>query len=198
MATYLEDLNSTYSGEWSEKFLELYPANDSVTASGAYNSQWTDRSKVGTLLWSQVWPEGASSPVFNYFWDHAPPGQDQGAYHESEINYVLNNLYSTDLPWAAEVSTFEPGEGLVASIKPSELMFYCLFQDYEIASMMNAYWVNFIKSGNPNGGNLTYWPKVDPENQTVQHVGDGWGQVHVASKAKVELFKDWFDTIIAV
>lgn len=81
---YLEDMNETFSGEWLDKFLAAYPVNNSLAAGGQYNSQWTDRSKVGTYFWSQLWPLGASSPVYNYFWDHAPPGQDQGAYHESE------------------------------------------------------------------------------------------------------------------
>ena len=170
LATYLSDLNSTYSGEWVEEFLEYYPANDSVTASGAYNSQFTDRSKVGTWLWSRLWVIGATSPVYTYFWDHAPPGQDQGAHHESEINYVLNNLYDTDLPWQAD--------------------------DYVIAAKMNAYWVNFIKTGNPNGGNLTTW-YANTNNSVVQHVGDGWGTIPVADPAKVSLFERWFSTLVA-
>lgn len=69
---------------WYDEFLAAYPANSSTVAGGAYNAQWTDRSKVGTYFWSQLWPNGASTPVYNYLWDHAPPGQDQGAYHESE------------------------------------------------------------------------------------------------------------------
>ncbi|PYH35329.1 carboxylesterase [Aspergillus neoniger CBS 115656] len=72
LAEYFEDLNETYSGEWVERFFDLYLANDSTTASGAYNSMFTDRSK------------------------------SSGAYHGSEINYVSNNLYATDKPWTAE------------------------------------------------------------------------------------------------
>lgn len=77
-------MNETFSGEWLDKFLEVYPANSSEGAGGAFNAQWTDRSIIGTWFWSQLWTKGASSPVYNYIWDHAPPGQDRGAYHESE------------------------------------------------------------------------------------------------------------------
>ena len=84
------------------KFFDVYPANDSVTASAAYNAQFSDRSEVGTYFWSELWKEAKTSPVISYYWDHAPPGRNQGAYHESEINYVLNNLYATDLPWTSE------------------------------------------------------------------------------------------------
>ncbi|KAJ4420957.1 hypothetical protein N0V82_003999 [Gnomoniopsis sp. IMI 355080] len=171
-AEYLADMNETFSGEWLDKFLAAYPANaTAVGAGGAYNAQWSDRSKVGTYFWSQLWPKGASSPVYNYFWDHAPPGQDRGAYHESEINYVLNNLYGTDMPWTAA--------------------------DYAIASTMNRYWVNFIKTGNPNGGNLTHWPATNAEHHTVQRVGNAFEQIAIAKKDQVKLFKDWFATLVA-
>ncbi|KAH8199168.1 hypothetical protein TruAng_006637 [Truncatella angustata] len=166
---YLEDLNETFSGEWVDKYMALYPANDSTTASGAYNSMWTDRSKIGTYLWSQLWSSACSSPTYDYIWDHAPPGQTQGAYHESEINYVLNNLYDTDLPWTIE--------------------------DYQIALTMNAYWVNFIKTGNPNGGNLTYWPAFSNDSQIVQQLGDGFGPIPIADDAKVALVSSWFTTL---
>lgn len=166
--TYLSDLNSTYSGNWSNRFLEQYPANDSSTASSSENAQFSDRSKVGTWLWSQLWKEGSSEPVYNYFWNHAPPGQTQGAYHESEINYVLNNLYDTDLPWTDD--------------------------DYEIAQIMNSYWANFIKHGNPNGPGLPSWT-ISDSDQTVQEVGEGFGPIPIAKQDQVQLFEEWFSTL---
>ncbi|OJJ47559.1 hypothetical protein ASPZODRAFT_131087 [Penicilliopsis zonata CBS 506.65] len=166
---YLADMNETFSGEWLDKFLDQYAVNVSAEgAAGAYDAQWTDRSNVGTWLWTRLWAKGSSETVHTYFWDHAPPGQDQGAYHESEINYVLNNLYDTDLPWTHD--------------------------DYVIAAKMNAYWVNFIKTGDPNGGNLTEWKAAGTE-PVVQHVGNGWGPMPVADDAKIELFEDWFATL---
>lgn len=167
--TYLEDLNETYSGVWVDAFLAEYAANDSVTASSAYNSQWSDRSKVGTWFWSQLWSTAYESPVYNYFWDHAPPGQTQGAYHESEINYVLNNLYDTDSPWTTV--------------------------DYTIAATMNSYWVNFIKTGNPNGAGLPEFPAWCNGSMTVQEVGDGFAPIPIASDAKIALIRDWFNSL---
>lgn len=172
-SAYMSDLNTTFNGTWSSKFFNQYPVNVSdsnATIGGAYNAQWTDRSKVGTWLWSQLWSINSSQPVYNYIWTHAPPGQDRGAYHESEINYVLNNLYATDSPWEAE--------------------------DYAIAATMNSYWVNFIKTQNPNGntGNgsaLVDWPAAGNAT-TVQTLGDGFGQTQIAKEAQISLFEDWF------
>ncbi|KAI2791458.1 hypothetical protein POX_c04319 [Penicillium oxalicum] len=165
---YLADLNATYSGTFVDEFLALYPGANSSQASASENLQFTQRSTVGTWLWAKLWRTQASSPVYTYLWDHAPPGQDQGAYHESEINYVLNNLYGTDLPWTAA--------------------------DYQIAAKMNAYWVNFIQTGNPNGKGLAHWPAAG-DKQIVQRVGDGWGSIPVANMAQVSLFERWFSTL---
>ncbi|CAG8081265.1 unnamed protein product [Penicillium nalgiovense] len=165
---YLVDLNETYSGNFVEEFLCLYPAANGSQASASENLQFTERSMVGTWLWARMWRSNASSPVWTYLWDHAPPGQGQGAYHESEINYVHNNLYATDSPWTDA--------------------------DYRIAAKMNAYWVNFIKSGNPNSDSLVYWPATDSK-QITQHVGDGWGSIPIASAAQVKLFERWFNTL---
>lgn len=167
VAQYLADLNETYSGKWVDEFLALYPAANSSQASISENLQFTDRSMIGTWLWAHLWRTNASSPLWTYLWDHAPPGQDQGAYHESEINYVLNNLYDTDKPWTSA--------------------------DYEIAATMNAYWVNFIKTGNPNGDGLVQWPVTD-ETTITQQLGDGWGSMPIGSKAQVELITSWLDT----
>ncbi|KAL2821411.1 carboxylesterase [Aspergillus cavernicola] len=173
VSEYLADMNETFSGEWLDRFLELYPANDSITARGAYDSQWTERSTVGTWMWAQLWSKARTAPVYTYLWDHAPPGTDQGAYHESEINYVHNNLYDTDLPWESV--------------------------DYVIADRMNSYWANFIKTGDPNGVDsngerLVEWAATD-SSQVVQHLGDGWGEMPIASKDKVNLFGEWFATL---
>jgi len=190
--TYLSDLNSTYDGVWVDRFLELYPAANSSQASASENQQFTDRSKVGTWLWANMWRDSAESPIWTYIWDHAPPGQNQGAYHESEINYVLNNLYATDKDWTAE--------------------------DYEIAETMNAYWVNFIKYQNPNGksfsrseswassrgntwrtsnGNstdLAFWAKSD-DTQFTMRLGDGFQPTRIAEPARVSLIRSWFNTL---
>ncbi|OJJ42325.1 hypothetical protein ASPZODRAFT_137346 [Penicilliopsis zonata CBS 506.65] len=163
-AEYLADMNATFSGSWLDRFLDYYPVSRyEADTRASFNAQWTDRSIVGTWLWAQLWATARSSPVYTYFWDHAPPGQDQGAYHESEINYVMNNLYDTDLPWT--------------------------HADYAIAAQMNAYWVNFIKTGDPNGDGLVEWAATNA-SETVQQVGNGWGGIPLPSS--LDLFTAWF------
>ncbi|KAH7252793.1 Alpha/Beta hydrolase protein [Fusarium tricinctum] len=170
---YLSTLNSTYSSEFADKFFNAYPANDSATASAAQNAQYTDRSTVGTQFWANYWLNNRSSPVWTYIWDHAPPGQDAGAAHMTEIQYTQNNLYNVYYgEWEEE--------------------------DYEIAEIMSNYWVNFIKYGNPNGDGLGHWDNVNTNTTTTQELGDRWGPTIVAHENQISLFRSWFASLVAI
>ena len=48
----------------------------------------------------------------------------------------------------------------------------CRSWDYELAEKMNQYWSNFIKTGDPNGDGLAYWPEAD-ENMGYIQLGNG-------------------------
>ena len=39
--------------------------------------------------------------------------------------------------------------------------------DKTLAGKMSAYWINFIKTGNPNGESLVKWPAFDSKNENI-------------------------------
>jgi para-nitrobenzyl esterase len=43
-------------------------------------------------------------------------------------------------------------------------------EDKEVARIMSAYWVNFAKTGNPNGKNLPDWPAYSPKTNEILDV----------------------------
>jgi para-nitrobenzyl esterase len=92
-------------------------------------------------------------PAYVYLFSYVSPSMQQmmryGASHASEIPYVFNNLRSRN------------GATIPA-------------KDYEVAKMMNSYWTNFAKTGDPNGKGLQKWPVYNAEkNEILEFRSDG-------------------------
>jgi para-nitrobenzyl esterase len=92
------------------------------------------------------------SPAYMYQFGYVSPANQQrspfGAGHGSEVSFVFNTL---DAP------RFGPPS------KPTEA-------EYELAQKMNQYWINFAKTGNPNGNGLPNWPAYNKQNQDMLDV----------------------------
>lgn len=88
-----------------------------------------------------------NNPVYLFHFDFVPPAMKEwaryGAGHGSEISYVFNALTNRR-------------DGSQPTAKEKEL-----------ARMMNAYWVNFAKTGNPNGENLPTWPLYNVQKEEI-------------------------------
>jgi len=86
-------------------------------------------------------------PVFMYNFGYVPTSLQErmpyGAGHGSEVAYVFNNLNA---------------RGRVTEVTPKQ---------QELAQMMNTYWVNFAKTGNPNGKGLPLWPEYNKQNEEI-------------------------------
>jgi para-nitrobenzyl esterase len=101
----------------------------------------------GTWKWTELHMQTGGKPVYRYLYTRIrppyqgmpgqappPPGPAPlGAVHAAEIQYAMGNLHLDNrYPW-------EPA-------------------DYKVSGIMQAYFVNFIKTGNPNGSGLPEWP----------------------------------------
>ncbi len=127
-------------------------------AIAAYDPQGnTDFAKMLTMVnTDKVWAEPArftarafvakGEPAYIYRFSYVPASMQQmmryGAPHGSEIPYVFDNL------------TGRNG----ATVAP---------KDQEVAKMMNTYWANFAKTGDPNGKGLPRWPRFNPQRDDI-------------------------------
>ena len=88
------------------------------------------------------------APAYMYQFGYVPAAMKQrapyGAGHGSEVSFVFNTLNAR---WG------NPGEATP--------------EEKELARIMNTYWTNFAKTGNPNGNGLTNWPLYDTQKEQI-------------------------------
>ncbi len=146
-----------------EELVNLF-GNMKAEAAVVYDSANTEFAKMLTLVnTDKVWAEparftadavtGKGERAWIYLFSYVSPTAQQfmryGAAHASEISYVFDNLRGRN----------------GATLPP---------KDYEVAKMMNTYWTNFAKTGDPNGNGLPKWPFYNPKkNEILEFKPDG-------------------------
>jgi para-nitrobenzyl esterase len=134
-------------GEKADEFLKLFP--------GSSSDQVTESLKEFGLLQfaafpAHLWAGFSKNKAFIYQFSHVPvdkPGfPNYGAFHTSEVPFALHTLHMWNRPWR-EV-------------------------DFAVEKTMDEYWVNFIKTGNPNGEGLPVWGPYDKSSGNIMEIGD--------------------------
>jgi para-nitrobenzyl esterase len=128
---------NTY-GDKKEEFLKIFPATDDAEAKSS-------QEKLGIMNFaaftSHLWATLNNSRSFLYQFSYVPtdkPGfPNYGAFHTSDVPFALHTLKLWDRPWR-EV-------------------------DYAVEKTMSSYWINFVKTGNPNGSGLPEWKSYDKQ-----------------------------------
>ena len=182
-ANYAEAVRNLY-GDQAERALAVYAADTWEEVITVGTALAGDRFiGYGTWTWSEMQRQ-SGAPVYRYYYTHprppmkpgkgnavrglagANPNANQitppmGAAHAVEIEYALGNLDTNPLyAWTPA--------------------------DYEVSQLMQGYFANFIKTGNPNGSNasggapnwpaagtadraMVMWLNESPEAQPEQH-----------------------------
>ena len=159
-------------GEKADDILKLYPATTSEEVEQAATDLASDRFiAFSTWRWADMQAKtGGDKPVYRYLYSRprpamtpemgnataglaggvvkgdastpkAPPAR--GAVHSAEIEYALGNLATN------KVYAWTP-------------------DDYKVSEITQAYFANFIKTGNPNGSGLPQWPALGKASEPVQ------------------------------
>jgi para-nitrobenzyl esterase len=98
-----------------------------------------------------TWHNAAHHPTYEYEFTHAIPGQESnGAVHSADLPYVFG---------------YFPKSGNIAG-KFSEV-------DTKLSELIETYWTNFAKTGDPNSDSLPYWHQFGDEHSYIRFMQDG-------------------------
>lgn len=131
-------LKDTVSNLWARGAMHAIP----YMAGSTGNDLWMTPEEVaagapGVLqsegkLWAEKVRDAHGKPVYLYWFTHKLPGDNEGAFHSSELWYVHGTLGRCWRPLTDA--------------------------DYRLSDEMMTYWTNFMKTGNPNGAGEVSWP----------------------------------------
>jgi para-nitrobenzyl esterase len=133
-------------GPRAEDFLKVYHANNDAEALRVAEDFAGDHFLgYSTWAWLEAQAKGGGA-AYRYLFAQPSPGDpfhpvSAGAFHSDEIEYVFGNLDSR------KGATWRP-------------------EDYKLSELMQTFWTNFAKTGDPNGAGAPHWP--------VYHAADNW------------------------
>ncbi len=152
-------------GAKASDFLKAYSASNDAEALRVSEDFSGDAFiAYSTWEWLEAQVETGDAPVYRYRFDLGSPGDPFhpaaiGAFHSDDIEYVFGTLDSRrGAKWRPE--------------------------DYKLSELMQAYWTNFAKAGDPNNSGLPRWP--------VYNEAAKWQVMHLSpdSEARPDRHRD--------
>jgi para-nitrobenzyl esterase len=115
-----------------------------------------------------TWHAAAHNVTYEYEFNHAIPGQES-AVHSADLPYVFG---------------FFPKSGNISGNFTDV--------DTRLADLIQSYWTNFAKSGDPNGPALPRWPQQDSIGTYIQFQQDGTVQAATGLRnSQCSVYREW-------
>lgn len=152
-------------GDRAAEVLRLYPAATDAEVELAATSLASDRFLgYSTWKWADTHASTSGQPVYRYYYARPRPAMTP------EMGNATANLAGGISKGAGAATPAPPAKGAVHSAEieyalgnlPTNKVFAWTLDDYQVSKTMQAYFANFIKTGNPNGAGLPTWPVLKP------------------------------------
>jgi para-nitrobenzyl esterase len=140
-ANYARALQTRFGGANAARLMKLYPGNTEAEVMSSGTALAGDMF-LGYVTWKWVdlHTTTGGAPTYYYYYSHPRPvtvaepdkPAEPGAVHSAEIEYAMGNLATNKVfAWTPE--------------------------DYRVSAVMQEYFANFIRHGNPNDEHLPDW-----------------------------------------
>jgi len=161
-------------GALTDEFLKVYPANSNEEAVSSFYSAYRDQTFGWEMrTWARTATATGHHPAYLYYFSHHPPGPNSSrlrAFHASEIPYVFGNFF-WPFPWEDA--------------------------DHKLSATVSSYWVNFAKTGDPNGEGLPKWPAYSSAGDQALEINDVLTVRSGVNKAGLDFFDAYYQSLKA-
>jgi para-nitrobenzyl esterase len=160
-------------GRYASAILAVYPHATNAEAEQGARDFWRDLTFArNTREWAVLQSEKGRGKAYLYYFDrHHSPLEPLGPIHAAELVYVFGNL-------TASRRQSPPG--------PADVTF---------SRQIQSYWVNFAKTGNPNGPGLPHWPAFTVRSQRVMYLDAHPHVGPVPNLKKLEVLDAYFRSL---
>ncbi|MBQ0022187.1 MAG: carboxylesterase family protein [Prevotellaceae bacterium] len=158
----------TQFGDWADKAMDAYPASTDQEALYAVQDIFRDQAfGYGTWAWCNLQTKTGKGKVYMYYFDQLSQNtlvkNTRGATHVAEMPFIYG------WNWGAMTDT-----------------------DTHMAQIMSQYWINFIKTGNPNADGLPFWTTYRQGEATVMNMHNGFSLTKAPNQKQMDFYESYF------
>jgi len=165
-AAFEKQIRSGY-GERADVILKAYPHSTDAEAARSSADVFREFAFAWpTWAWARMQSRMGKGKAFVYYFDHRTPSSPDGANHGDEIAYVFQNFQG-------------PGGAPRA-------------EDLALSELIRSYWINFARTGDPNGPGLPEWPAFTEKDQRVMFFNKESGARPIPNLEKLKAFDAYY------
>lgn len=156
----------------ADQFLKIYPADSDEQAVKSFYAAYRDQVFGWQMrTWARMQSKTGHHPAYLYYFTRrtpGPAGERVGAFHALEIAYVFGN-FTWQFAWDDN--------------------------DHKLSQTIMSYWVNFAKTGNPNGAGLPQWPAYSLQQDQAMELGDKVAVRAETNKAGLDFYDGYYQSL---